>query len=178
MTNLLPPNASKLEKALVYAVQLPASPTPYRSLWLPNDCPLELLPWLAWSLGVRTWLPEWPEAVKRDRVRQAIPLKRRLGTRKSVEDVIAALGAAAFIREWFETTPPGEPRTFGVVVTIDNVHGTPSSAAFINSIIADIIRAKPLAAHFNFTQAITARARIGLTVNARFATLARLSLST
>lgn len=174
MTNLLPPNASNLEKALAYAVQLPAAPTPYRALWSPDDCPLELLPWLAWSLGVRTWSPEWSEAVKRERVRQAIPLKRRLGTRKSVEDVVSTLGASASIEEWFETDPPGTPRTFGVVVSVD---GDPPSGAFIASVIADITRAKPLGAHFRFTQQIAARARVAVAVAGRAANYLRLDMS-
>ena len=174
MTSLLPPNATNLEKALCHAVSMPASPVPYHLLWSADDCPLDLLPWLAGSLGVRTWLPDWPEAVKRERVRQAIPLKRRLGSRKSVEDVVATLGATADIDEWFETDPPGTPRTFAVALLVED---DPPSAPFLNSVIADITRAKPLGAHFTFAQKVTARARLAAIASARLGNYLRLAMT-
>ena len=53
MSDLLPPNRTKLEQALERATaRLGAVPVPIKDLWNPWRCPVALLPWLAWSLSV------------------------------------------------------------------------------------------------------------------------------
>jgi hypothetical protein len=51
-----------------------------RAVWSPDDCPLDLLPWLAWGLSLDNWSTDWPESIKRERVRKAIAIARRKGT--------------------------------------------------------------------------------------------------
>ena len=50
---LLPIGSSKLEKQLSNTFSAIAEiPVPIRLLWSAENCPINLLPWLAWSLSV------------------------------------------------------------------------------------------------------------------------------
>ncbi len=109
--SLLPPNASPLERRLTEIMgRLGDIPSPLRELMQPDTCPIELLPWLAWHLGVDAWKDYWPEEVKRARVKAAIPIARQNGTAAAVRGVIAAFGADIALREWWQLTPPGPPQ--------------------------------------------------------------------
>lgn len=154
---LLPPNASRLEKALDRALgrQLDALPTPVRDAWNADVIPLETLPWLAWGVGKRTWNSEWPESVRRSIVRTAIPTARRMGSVKSVRDIVAAFGGSLAIREWWQLTPKGEPFTFSIVLTLNGQTGEAVTARFVEEVVAEIERAKPARAHFTFTQGLS-----------------------
>ena len=92
--SLLPPNATPLERALAGAMALLGTiPNPVRDVWSPARCPLHLLPWLAWSLGVEEWKPDWPEAVKRAACAEAFAVHRIKGTWAAVERVLDLIGA-------------------------------------------------------------------------------------
>jgi phage tail P2-like protein len=48
--SILPPGSTPLEKALEQvAAQLLDVEVAIRAVWSPDDCPLDLLPWLAWG---------------------------------------------------------------------------------------------------------------------------------
>lgn len=55
-------------------------PFPIDTLWDPWRCPSDLLPWLAWSLGVDLWDDEWPELKRRQVIARTPQLKRQKGT--------------------------------------------------------------------------------------------------
>ena len=113
--SLLPPNAIEQERALEAAIARAAEiNVPLRELWNPETCPEELLPWLAWTLSVETWNPEWGVEVKRGVIRSAIETARRKGTRGAVQQAIRALGASVELVEWWQLTPPGPAHTFEV----------------------------------------------------------------
>ncbi|TKA96910.1 phage tail protein I, partial [Cereibacter changlensis] len=58
MTSILPPNATKAERAFEAALAaLCDLPVPVGQLWSPETCPAALLPWLAWALSVDDWDP-------------------------------------------------------------------------------------------------------------------------
>jgi len=176
MTTLLPPNATPLERALEAATaRLSDVPTPIEPLWNPDTCPVELLPYLAWALSIDIWSPEWPEAVKRERIRRAIPIQRWKGTISSVRAVVAALGGAIALREWWETDPAGDPHTFSLILSLANVAGGAPSADYVDQVIADITRTKPVRSHFTFTQSLDFAGAVGLIAVARPATYARLN---
>lgn len=154
--SLLPPNANRVERAIEGATfRLGAVPTPIESIWNPMTCPIALLPWLAWALSIDDWDAAWPEAVKRQRTAVAIAVQRRKGTAKSVRDVVRAYGADLSIREWWETSPQGEPHTFTIVLRA-------GSADLVDAIIRDVTRTKPLRSHFTFTQAVEAAGAVGV----------------
>jgi phage tail P2-like protein len=118
MTNsLLPPNATRLERALeAGAGRLTPIVTPAESIDDPATCPAELLPWLAWGLSVDAWDAEWSEADKRSAVATSIEMHRRKGTRLSVETVVARFDQLARLVEWHQASPRRPAHTFDVVL--------------------------------------------------------------
>ncbi|MFC4623076.1 phage tail protein I [Comamonas nitrativorans] len=176
---LLPPNASTLDRAVEKAMHqhLDSISFPHRELWNPSTCPLEFLPWLAWALGVEAWRSEWPEAIKRAIVKNAIAVQRQRGTVKSVRDTVAAFGGAISIREWWQTTPKGQPHTFELVLTLGGQDGSQASATFVEEVIAEVARVKPLRSHFTAIQGLSAAASTKLAAVARPTTYARLTMA-
>lgn len=173
--SLLPPGSTALEKALEQAAAgVLDIPTPVRSVWSPDHCPIELLPWLAWGLSLDNWSSDWPEGIKRERVRRAISIARRKGTAESVRSVVASFGGSVAIREWWQSEPKGDPHTFSLVLNLDQ-DGAPASAAFVDQVIAEVGRAKPVRSTFTFTQGLTAKANVGLIAAVRPTVYARLS---
>ena len=100
MTDLLPPNATHLERTIDGAsARLDGMPVPLRDLWSPQRCPLAVLPWLAWALRVETWDSEWPPAVKRRVVAEALEVHREKGTLAAIRRVLDQIGAVYDIFE-------------------------------------------------------------------------------
>jgi phage tail P2-like protein len=181
MNSLLPPNATPLERALEVAGGRIVDVNAPADIDDPMTCPAELLPWLAWGLSVDTWDAGWTEADKRAAVAGSIELHRRKGTRVSVEIVLARFDQLIQIIEWHETAPRGTPHTFDVViplVTADGVApgGRRASAAFVDAIIREVSRVKPLREHMRVVQQIALRTRIAIAVAARVATFDRSQL--
>ena len=178
VASLLPPNATPLERAIEQAMARNYDlPVGLRDLWNPSTCTIELLPYLAWGLSLDSWSPDWPEAVRRERVRQAISIQRRKGTAASVRAVVGTFGGTVAIREWWEMQPPGPPHTFQLVLNVSGQNGAPADAAFVDDVIAEVRRTKPVRSHFTFTQGIDAAGAVGLIGVARPATYARLALA-
>ncbi|MBR8280457.1 phage tail protein I [Burkholderia vietnamiensis] len=179
MTNdLLPPNATPLMRAIAAAnARLGDIDVPIRDLMNPDAIRLDLLPWLAWHLGVVTWREDWPERVKRARVKAAIPIARKNGTAAAVREVVESFGGNIILREWFEQSPPGEPYTFDLVMTVAAQDGTPPTAAYVADILAEVDRAKPVRAHYTFTQGFSMRGKQRIGAGGRAAAHRRLTLT-
>lgn len=178
MSDLLPPNATALERRIAATnAAISDIDVPLRSLMDPSTVRLDLLPWLAWHLGVDTWKDYWPEQVKRDRVRKAIPIARNKGTAAAVREVVATFGANLVLREWFELEPRGVPGTFEVLMTVSGRNGEAATAEYVADIIAEIERTKPVRAHYTFTQGYAMQGRIGIAAAAQNALHRRLTLS-
>lgn len=178
MSELLPPNASAAERAIARTIIGPidAIPAPQRVLWNPDTCPEALLPWLAWALSVDTWKSWWPVHIKRAILRSAIAIQRRKGTAHSVREVIEAFGGTVQLKEWFEMDPPGAPHTFQMVLGLSGAVGSASTPEFVDDVIAEVRRIKPVRSHFTFTQAVTSRTAIGVVAGARVVAYRRLRL--
>ncbi|HWV03548.1 phage tail protein I [Ralstonia sp.] len=178
MDSLLPPNATELERNVTAVAGVISDlPVPLRTLINPDTIPADVLPWLAWHLGVDTWKDYWPEQIKRARVRAAIPIARKKGTAAAVHEVVASFGANIALREWWEMNPPGRPYTFDVVMTVSARDDVPSTAALVADIVAEIDRTKPVRAHYTFTQGFNQSGGIGIAAAIRPALFTRLSLS-
>jgi P2-related tail formation protein len=91
--------------------------------------------------------------------------------------VVAAFGGSLAIREWWEMQPAGDPHTFQIVLSLRGVVAAEASAAYVDTVIAEIRRTKPVRSHFTFTQAVEASGGLQVAGVARPATLARLSLA-
>lgn len=171
LANRSTPQERALEQVAAFLLDIPA---PLRTLWSPDDCPMELLPWLAWALSLDNWSSDWSEEIKRARVRMAIPIARRKGTAESVRAVVESFGGQVAIREWWQQIPRAAPFTFDLVLNLER-EGAPASAAFVDQVIAEVYRAKPARSHFTFTQGINAAGRIGLIAVARPTIYARIN---
>lgn len=166
--SLLPPNASPLVVALESLMsRIDDMAVPIRDLVSPSRCPLELLPHLAWALSIDSWSSDWPEAVKRSRVRRAIEIQRRKGTAESVRAVVESFGGSVALREWWQTEPRGEPHTFQLVVNLTGRDGAPATAAFADAVIAEVRRTKPVRSHFTYTQGLAFARPLGVIAAAR-----------
>lgn len=172
---LLPPNSTSQERAFEDATaRIGDVPTPIRDLWDPDTCPIELLPWLAWALSIDAWRPYWPEPVKRARVRAALDIQRKKGTSESVHTVVEAFGGHLELREWWQMDPPGVPHTFEMVLTLAGEGGAEATAQFVDDVISEVSRTKPVRSHFNFTQGLQATGAIGMIAAANAAVYRRL----
>lgn len=172
---LLPPNASPLEKALESAVVTPPLPVPLRSLWSPQTCPAALLPWLAWGLSIDSWDATWPEEVQRAVVASAISVQRRKGTVDAVRRAVASFGGSMSLREWWQSSPRGDPHTFTLILAVAGAGSASVPASLIDAIISEVGRVKPCRSHFTFTLALESMGQIGLIAAVRPTTYARLS---
>lgn len=113
---LLPPRTTKLERALEQSMaRIGEAPHPIDTLFSPDDCPEDFLPFLAWALSVDDWDPEWDLATRRRIVAKALLVHRHKGTPGAVRLALEALGLENVrLREWFRQTPQGEPWTFQI----------------------------------------------------------------
>lgn len=174
--SLLPPAAAAFERDIEQAAaRLADVPPDVRRTWNPDTCPAHMLPWLAWAFAVEDWKDYWPEAAKRAVIRAAIPLRRARGTRAAVEDVVRSFGSHLVMQEWWETTPPGLPHTFGVFINYGAGAGTVTEA-FQADIVDQITRAKPLRSHFTVSVGLAATAALNVVGYLRAATYTRLHL--
>jgi phage tail P2-like protein len=178
VNSLLPPNATDLERDLeAVGASLLDLPVPIDTLWNPDKIDAGLLPWLAWSLSLGSWKPYWSVLIKRTRVKTAIDIARRKGTAKAVRDVVESFGGHVEKKEWWETVPKGIPHTFSLILTVPSQGGHEASAEFVDDIIAEVRRAKPVRSHFTFTQGVLATGGIGVIAAARAVAYARLSFT-
>ena len=125
VSNLLPKNANQFERDLEdTTARIDEVPITIRDSWNAEDCPVELLPWLAWAFSLDSWQGYWTEDVKRQRIRDAIAIQQKKGTKKSILDVIEAYGAEAQLTESFDPVVSGQvlaPRQFAVDLNINSV---------------------------------------------------------
>ena len=127
--SLLPPNATALERAMEAATRQPID-LPIRKLWSAADCPVALLPYLAWALGVEDWDSDWPEAVKRAAVRDAFKIHREKGTLAGLKRLLMNAGAEY---EYIER-PQGVPMTALLRIFNSNAVYLPDIAAAIGRV--------------------------------------------
>lgn len=101
VANILPPNATPLEKAVSITgrERIAAVPVPLDSLFDPMRCPVSHLPWLAWAVSVDVWDDAWPESVKRQAIAGSVEVHRRKGTVGSLRRALAAQGYQVKILE-------------------------------------------------------------------------------
>lgn len=71
-----------------------------RKLHEPSECPLTLLPWLAFALSLDEWDDSWSESVKRQYISDSISIHKHKGTAYAIKTALLALGyKSAIIRE-------------------------------------------------------------------------------
>ena len=71
--SLLPPSASDfMRRAEAGTQRITDIPVDLRKLWNPDECPVALLPYLAWALSVDRWDKNWSEQTKRQVIKSAL----------------------------------------------------------------------------------------------------------
>ncbi|MNM54642.1 Phage tail protein [compost metagenome] len=143
--SLLPRNATQLERLAAEALaQIQRTPIPLRQLWSPSQCPLEMLPYLAWAFSVDRWDTQWSEATKRAAIRSAYYIHSRKGTIGALRRVVEPLGYLIEVVEWFQTHPEGVPGTFALKVGVLETGITDEMYQELSFLIDD---AKPRSRH-------------------------------
>jgi phage tail P2-like protein len=98
ISDLLPPNATPQERALSVSCGSELN-IPIKQLWSPFTCPAEILPWLAWSLGVDQWDSTWPDTTKRQVISESIAQHFKKGTSGALRRTLQKLGYEVEINE-------------------------------------------------------------------------------
>lgn len=125
MSDLLPPSATPQERAISLAIERAAAvPMNAKSVWNPDTCPADLLPWLAWAFSVDDWNPDWTEVQKRAAIKSAYYVATRKGTIGAMQTALESLGFVFRVVEWFQETPAAAPYTFRVDVDVVDVVNT------------------------------------------------------
>lgn len=116
--SLLPPNSTTAERALEQANNKPVIDVPLRiqEVKNPDQCPMNLLPWLAWEYGVDFWDPAWSAEQKRQTVKDAAYIHKHRGTSGAVRRSLGAVGYPTKVIEWFEDAPKAEPYSFRIEI--------------------------------------------------------------
>jgi phage tail P2-like protein len=154
---LLPPNQTPLEGAVGLARLPRVLPEIVPALWDPDNCPVRLLPWLAWSLSVDIWDETWTEEQKRGFVREALAVHQVKGTPGAVKRLLALLGHPdAVLIERGYTYARGQGHTRAESLTrgssrhwaiYDVVLNSPITTAQANAIIASLRAAQRACCH-------------------------------
>lgn len=139
--NLLPKNATKLERtaAALLLERVDRMPMLIDTLWTPQGCPVELLPFLAFAVSVDVWEETWPESVKREVIAAAPLVHRKKGTLAAVETALKALGIRAQTQEWWQSVPSARRGTFKVRA-FANLHLLPGEPVLSEAIQFQILR--------------------------------------
>ena len=138
MDVLLPPNASAFERSLEQAMARHGDTRDVviDRLWRPYDCPIAVLPFLAWGLGVRRWDPAWPEQTRREAVAGAIAVHRLRGTRAAIEAALDEIGAVYDITE----RPTGTDFTIAISIRNSTTLLGMTDTAAIRAYLDDVKR--------------------------------------
>lgn len=151
---ILPNNVSDLERDLELALaRIEQIKLPIATLWDPWQCPISVLPFLAWALSVDQWHSHWPDIVKRRVVANTLSVHRNKGTRRAVEQALSDLGVNVDLVEWFEQSPQGPPGTFEVTAWV-NENITPQQDCLLNAALyaqiqRAIVNSKNARSHYN-----------------------------
>jgi phage tail protein, P2 protein I family len=132
---LLPPTATKLEKNLSKAMAC-EPPIPLRSLWDPQTCPNELLPYLAWQYSVDRWDEKWSEQIKRKVIAEAFEIHKLKGTKEAIRRAIEPFGYLIKTTEWWQNNQT--PGTFALEIGVLDTGITEEYYNELSRIIDDV----------------------------------------
>ncbi|WP_367349679.1 phage tail protein I [Sphingobium yanoikuyae] len=148
MNSILPPRSTPLQRALEQvSFDMLDLPVELRKLWSPWECPMSHLPWLAWGLSVDIWDADWPEAVKRAAVADAIAFQRRKGTPASLRVVLDRFDPLIRLVEWHQDRETLDPFHFRLELPLLGESDIVYDEALVEQILRDIAQVKPVRAH-------------------------------
>lgn len=130
---------------------------------------------IAWQFDSKVWRDNWPLHLKRSVIRTIISEKSKKGTLSSVRKAVESLGSAVVIREWWQTSPQGDPHTFTVTLSVNEIPGQVSAQTQADLILR-IDDVKPVRSHYTLSVATQANGGLNLSNGVRVATYTRLKL--
>jgi phage tail P2-like protein len=141
--SMLPPSASGFMRSTEKVTErLTSIPVDLRKLWNPDECPAELLPYLAWALSVDRWDKSWSERTKRQVIKASWLVHRQKGTIAAIRRAIEPLGYVIKVIEWWEGDDP--PGTFRLDIGVLESGITEEMYYEMERLISD---AKPVGRH-------------------------------
>lgn len=156
--HLLPASATRLERRLAAtAGRLSQLPVQIDSLWDPNRCPPQFLPWLAWANSVDIWYDNKEDVAdesrrRRELIRKNAFVHQHKGTRAAIQEALDAFANITItVSEWWQQSPRGVPHTFSLDLLLNgNISGVAN--AQLNQELRQAIDAiKPVRSHYTFT---------------------------
>ncbi len=123
-TDLLPPNATALERSLsLTAARLADLSLQILPLWRIDRCPPQVLPWFAWLFAVEEWTNSVSDAlplpVQRSMITASVQTHRCAGTVGGLKSGLAGLGVNAQVLEWWQQQPQGTPHSFTISLILN-----------------------------------------------------------
>ncbi|MFI3241221.1 MAG: phage tail protein I [Alphaproteobacteria bacterium] len=122
MTNsdsLLPINASPLQQDFENTIAVRIGNIEVLNRWLmnPDECPEQVLPWLAWAVSVDVWNNSWAEDIRRSVIKTSLNIHKRKGTVGALKTALESFNFDNVkIQEWFNYG--GDPYMFKVFIEI------------------------------------------------------------
>jgi phage tail P2-like protein len=106
-TDLLPPNATALEKSLALtSTRLSDLSSSIKPLWRIDQCPAACLSWFAWLFSVEDWHADaedgFPVQIQRSMIEGSIKTHRFMGTIGGLKRALNGIGVHALIVEWWQ----------------------------------------------------------------------------
>lgn len=140
---LLPPSSTLYERNLaqVMATFFDVD-IPLRTLWNPDTCPVDLLPYLAWAFSVYRWDEKWDEATRRKTIKDSFFLHQHKGTIGALRRAVEPMGYLISVTEWWQNNKT--PGTFEMEVAALDTGITVDMYAELERVIND---AKPCSRH-------------------------------
>jgi phage tail P2-like protein len=136
---LLPNNATPQEVALDQTTaRVGGVEVPTRSIWDPETCPADALPWLAWAFSVDRWDTEWSVEQKRAIIAASLRLHKRKGTPAAVKEVVELIFSGGDVVEPWQAADL-DAHQFKIVTT-----GLLESAEAYDDLIRLVDAAKPV----------------------------------
>lgn len=131
---------------------------------------------MAAQMDVDVWRTEWDVDRKRSMLIASYNIKRHAGTVQAVRDVLAAMGAALQLTEWWQLSPRGTPHTFTVTAIASGSSGNGGlTAEEQQDLILGIDRAKPVRSHYELIIQTAHKGGMIASANVRHTIYARVS---
>ena len=91
--SILPSQSTAFEQAVEAALaRISDVPVDIATLWNPETCPAEFLPWLAFAMSVDEWDTHWSDEAKRNYIALSVAIHRKKGTVWSIKTALQAAG--------------------------------------------------------------------------------------
>lgn len=118
MSDLLPPNATELERKIAKVGKEAFDLQSIRVIKDIDTVPAQFLPFIAWQRSVDYWDESWQESLKRSVIKNARDQHRIKGTTAAIKRALEPFGYEVTLVEWFQVEPNLTPGTFNLELNL------------------------------------------------------------